>query len=152
MLGRHRASDDKKSQQGLLDVCGTGTFSLFLPLLRLLCLQYNISSRKHIRTNNRKKHYSCPQCDKAFNESGSQKMHMRTSTGETPYSCTKCTKSFSRSQDLRKHMLIHTGEKPYSCLQCDQAFSQSWDLKIHIKTHIGVSLYSIYKRVILAIF
>ena len=42
-IGRHRSSADKKSQEGLLDVCGTQTFSSFVPLLRLLCLQYNIS-------------------------------------------------------------------------------------------------------------
>ena len=41
MFSRHWTSDDKTSQEGWLDVCGTGTFSLFVPR-PLISYVYNI--------------------------------------------------------------------------------------------------------------
>ncbi|XP_068624623.1 gastrula zinc finger protein XlCGF26.1-like [Battus philenor] len=52
--------------------------------------------------------FSCPMCDKIFDQKSILKSHIRTHTGERPFQCSKCPATFTQSGILGTHMrLVH---------------------------------------------
>ena len=88
-----------------------------------------LSNSVHLRRNmiihNGEQSYSCPQCDKSFNQTSSVNTHM-THSEEKTYSCSPCDKSSRHSINRNIHKLIHTEEKPHSCHWCEETYEDSY--------------------------
>jgi len=112
----------------------------------------------HIRTHTEQNSYSCPQCEKCYNNSNSLTVHMylhggkhkcyecgkccqsnsaltihrRTHSGEKLFERLVCSKRFTQAGHYTRHSRIHSGQKPYKCNVCQKAFSQSLNLTNHV--------------------
>ena len=104
--------------------------------------------KRHMKTHNGKRTFSCQRCAKSFLRQASLIRHTRIHTGEKPHRCSECTMSFTESSCLKNHMRIHTGEKPYSCSLCTKSFTQSSTLKNHLKIHARETIISLSKSVL----
>ena len=60
-----------------------------------------------IQVENKKKPFSCLDCNKCFSLSGSLKTHLKILTGVKPFACSECEKSFNKKGNLKTHKMTH---------------------------------------------
>ncbi|XP_078512589.1 uncharacterized protein LOC144772247 [Lissotriton helveticus] len=127
------------------------------------CHRYSL--RKHVRTYNSERHFTCTECNKRVNEKSLLESHQRNHPELRPYRCTECEiisarkssrptqeklqtgvkryhcnaceKGFTQKQNLQTHQRIHTGFREFHCTVCDKNFTQKVHLLIHQRTHTG---------------
>ncbi|XP_056329473.1 gastrula zinc finger protein XlCGF67.1-like [Danio aesculapii] len=106
------------------------------------CISNKVSHERCFTTDKAQKSYTCPHCEKSFNQTGHLRDHIRIHTGEKPYTCQQCGKRFIHSGHLRDHMRIHTGEKPHTCSHCGKSFTQKAHYTVHLRVHTGEKPYT----------
>jgi len=60
--------------------------------------------------NDKQKPHKCTVCDKRFTTKGYLSVHIRTHTDRKSYSCPHCEKCYNNCNSLRKHMYIHSSK------------------------------------------
>ena len=90
--------------------------------------------------------FTCPYCDRTFDDKGNLKLHEKTHKDIRAFSCSAFNKQFKSKIYLKSHEKLHNGEKPFSCSNCDKSFSQSHHLKEHEMSHTGAKFSCSYCR------
>ncbi|XP_053546476.1 oocyte zinc finger protein XlCOF7.1 isoform X2 [Bombina bombina] len=88
------------------------------------------------------KPYSCPECEKSFNQKSCLVRHLKIHTGEKPFICSDCGKGFSQNSSLLRHQKLHTGDNEFTCTVCGKCFTQKSALVRHHIIHTGERPYS----------
>lgn len=92
-------------------------------------------TRTRKKTQQPKKSFECPVCQKCFSNAARLAKHQQVHGGTSPYKCEHCKKAFSSRFKLVRHALIHSDRKPFSCQVCERTFHRKDHLKNHIKVH-----------------
>uniref|UniRef100_A0A8D8WM15 Zinc finger protein 782 n=1 Tax=Cacopsylla melanoneura TaxID=428564 RepID=A0A8D8WM15_9HEMI len=93
----------------------------------------------HLKQKTDKKlHYSCDYCSKAFSNKTNLKAHLLIHKGFKSYPCGTCLKSYSGITALKTHLRTH--ERTFICDKCSKSFSNKVSLKTHLLTHTHKSI------------
>ncbi|XP_051553900.1 zinc finger protein 502-like isoform X1 [Myxocyprinus asiaticus] len=79
-------------------------------------------TKDHIRINNAKNVYTCPQCGENFTRKTFFTSHARIHAKDKPIACLQCGMRFKFEVHLKTHMRIHSGERPFICPHCGKGF------------------------------
>ncbi|XP_055379656.1 zinc finger protein 845-like [Condylostylus longicornis] len=84
----------------------------------------------------KRKLYSCPQCDKKFAVQASIQLHIKTvHIREKTFICEECGKVFATSDQLNSHKVVHSDFTPFQCPKCPKSFKRLTSLRTHIDCH-----------------
>lgn len=94
------------------------------------------SWKRHVRSHQDVKRYSCPTCGLGFNDCGNLTRHAKSvHFNRRPYDCSDCHKSFSRKSHLQDHVKSHSQSRDFVCDVCGKASKSGAALRMHRRTH-----------------
>ncbi|XP_055382207.1 zinc finger protein 658B-like [Condylostylus longicornis] len=89
----------------------------------------------HLSENDRKL-YACPQCNKKFTNEWYVQDHIRiVHKRDRPFICELCGAAFGSNRNLVDHHLTHSEEKKFKCPKCEKTFKCKRALKLHVDIH-----------------
>uniref|UniRef100_A0A3P9IGG7 C2H2-type domain-containing protein n=1 Tax=Oryzias latipes TaxID=8090 RepID=A0A3P9IGG7_ORYLA len=89
-----------------------------------------------VSSDQKSRHFNCPDCEKSFRFLSLLKAHQRVHTGEQPFSCSQCGWRFSFKQSLDRHKQTHKSGHKYTCLICGELCKSAADLTEHQSGHM----------------
>lgn len=93
---------------------------------------------KPLKTNQKRREYTCHHCQKVFKKKWNLQQHLPTHEGhEKPYKCELCPASYACKQNLVVHVRRHKGEKPFTCHFCTSSFASTSERYTHERCHTG---------------
>ena len=93
----------------------------------------------YIRNHTGQKSYSCPHCEKCYNNQICLKQHMNIHSSK--HKCNECGKCLQSNKHLTRHRRTHSGEKLFECSVCGKRFSLAGHLRRHSRIHSGEKPY-----------
>ncbi|CAH0728686.1 unnamed protein product, partial [Brenthis ino] len=94
------------------------------------------SWKRHLRSHQSVKRFSCHTCGLGFNDSGNLSRHTKAIHSEhRPHTCHICHKNFSRNSHLQDHIKSHSDTREYICDVCGKASKYSAALRMHRRIH-----------------
>ena len=76
------------------------------------------------------KEYSCPNCEKSFNQKGNLMQHLETYNTKK-YSCDQCEQIYENRRSLQRHMSVHNNPELTYCVECSKTFASTERLMYH---------------------